>query len=212
MPMKQYKVYLFDFDGTLFDTLPSSIYVFKEAFKEKGITLNDDDVLGYTRVPIPETYRKIVPNYKEEDIVPFLNLITKLVCSKESNKLISIYGDTYETILDLKMCEATLGIVTSNNEHHVNDVLKLFDMDFGLFDVIVGNETEKEPKPSPKPILAAIKALRETFSKEEIVYVGDAINDVLAAENAGIDAILLDRNNEYSKEKYQIINSLSELL
>lgn len=210
--MKQYKVYLFDFDGTLFDTLPSSVYVFKEAFKEKGVVLNDDDVLGYTRVPIPETYRQIVPNYKEEDIEPFLNLITKLVCSKESNKRISIYGDTYETILDLKMSEATLGIVTSNNEHHVNDVLKLFDMEFGLFDVIVGNETEKEPKPSPKPILAAIKALRETFSKEEIVYVGDAINDVLAAENAGIDAILLDRNNEYSDEKYQIINSLSELL
>ena len=210
--MKKYKVYLFDFDGTLFDTLKSSIYVFKEAFLRKGIVLNEGDVLEYTRVPIPDTYRKIVPNYQENDILPFLDLITELVNSKESNKLVSIYGDTYETILDLKMSEATLGIVTSNNERHVNDVLKMFDMEFGLFDVIVGNETEKEPKPSPKPILAAIKRLRETFSHEEIVYVGDAINDVLAAENAGIDAILLDRNNEYSLEKYQIIHSLEELL
>lgn len=210
--MKQYKLYLFDFDGTLFDTLKSSTYVFKEAFLQKGISLKEEDVLEYTRVPIPETYRKIVPNFKEEDIVPFLDLITKLVNSKESNKLVSIYNDTYETIIDLKMSEATLGIVTSNNEKHVNDVLKMFDMEFGLFDVIVGNEKEKEPKPSPKPILAAIKALKETFSPKEIVYVGDAINDVLAAENAGIDGILLDRNNEYSKEKYEIIHSLSELL
>lgn len=210
--MKQYKVYLFDFDGTLFDTLKSSTYVFKEAFLRKGVALKDEDVLGYTRVPIPDTYRKVIPNCNEKDIGPFLDLITQLVNSKESNKLISIYGDTYETILDLKMSEATLGIVTSNNERHVNDVLKMFDMEFGLFDVIVGNETEKEPKPSPKPILAAIKGLRETFSPKEIVYVGDAINDVLAAENAGIDAILLDRNNEYSLEKYQIIHSLNELL
>lgn len=210
--MKKYKVYLFDFDGTLFDTLKSSIYVFIEAFKTKNVVLNENDVLYYTRRPIPTTYREIVPNYSENDIDPFLDLITELVNSKESNKRISIFDDTYDSIIDLKMSEAILGIVTSNNETHVKDVLKMFDMDFGLFDVIVGNETEKEPKPSPKPILCAIKGLRETFSNEEIVYVGDALNDVLAAENAGIDAILLDRNNEYSDSKYEIIHSLSELL
>ena len=210
--MKQYKVYLFDFDGTLFDTLPSSVFVFKEAFRRKGVELKDEEILNFTRVPIPDTYKRLIPDHNENDIEPFLDLITELVNSKKSNDLISIYGDTYETILDLKMSEATLGIVTSNNEKHVNDVLKKFDMDFGLFDVIVGNDTEKEPKPSPRPILAAIKGLRETFSHEEIVYVGDAVNDVLAAENAGIDGILLDRDGEYSSEKYTIIRSLSELL
>ena len=210
--MKQYKVYLFDFDGTLFDTLPSSIYVFKEAFSKKGIELNEEDILYYTRVPIPETYRKIVLSYKEEDIEPFLDMITELVNSKESNKRISIYKDTYDFILDLKMSEATLGIVTSNNEKHVKDVLKMFDMDFGLFDVIVGNETVKETKPDPTPILTALKKIQEPFTLDEVVYVGDAINDVLAAQNAGIDGILLDRHNEYAKEKYTRIQSLEELL
>ena len=210
--MKQYKVYLFDFDGTLFDTLQSSIYVFKEAFKTKGVIVNEDDILHYTRVSIPSTYRKIVPSYKEEDIFPFLDLITELVNSRESNKRISIYEDTYDAIIDLKTSEAALGIVTSNNEKHVKDVLKMFDMDFGLFDVIVGNETVKETKPDPTPIITALKGIKETFSKDEVVYVGDAINDVLAAHNAGIEAILLDRNNEYSKEEYTVIHSLSELL
>ena len=210
--MKKYKIYLFDFDGTLFDTLPSSIYVFKEAFAKKGVSLNEDDILHYTRVPIPETYRKIVPSYKEEDILPFLDLITELVNSKESNKRISIYDDTYESVIDLKISEATLGIVTSNNEKHVKDVLKMFDMDFGLFDVIVGNETVKETKPDPTPILTALKGIKESFSKDEVVYVGDAINDCLAAKNAGIDSILLDRNNEYADSGYTIIHSLKELL
>ncbi len=210
--MKQYKVYLFDFDGTLFDTLPSSIYVFLEAFKRKGVALKEEDILHYTRVPIPETYRKIVPSYKEEDIEPFLDMITELVNSKESNKRISIYKDTYDFILDLKMSEATLGIVTSNNEKHVKDVLKMFDMDFGLFDVIVGNETVKETKPDPTPILTALKKIQEPFTLDEVVYVGDAINDVLAAQNAGIDGILLDRDNEYVNEKYTRIQSFEELL
>lgn len=210
--MKQYKVYLFDFDGTLFDTLNGNIYVFKEAFKSRGIELKDEDVLGYTRVPIPQTYKEFKPSATEEDIESLLNLVTKLVNTNECNNLIEIYKDTYETILDLKMSEASLGIVTSNNERHVNDVLKMFDMEFGLFDVIIGNSKVKEPKPSPKPILAAIKGLKETFSPKEIVYVGDAINDVLAAQNAGIDGILLDRDNEYSDKDYAIIHSLCELL
>ena len=56
--MKQYKVYLFDFDGTLFDTLPSSVFVFKEAFRRKGVELKDEEILNFTRVPIPDTYKR----------------------------------------------------------------------------------------------------------------------------------------------------------
>ena len=89
------KLVIFDFDGTLFDTLKSSIFVFKEAFLTKGINLNDKEILGNTRVPIPDTYRKIVPNHNEDDIPKFLDLITKLVNSKKSNELISSFEDTY---------------------------------------------------------------------------------------------------------------------
>ena len=49
--MEKYNLYLFDFDGTLFDTLPSSKYVFKKAYEKIGISLNEDDVLGFTREP-----------------------------------------------------------------------------------------------------------------------------------------------------------------
>ena len=34
--MQKYQLYLFDFDGTLFDTLPSSKYVFKKAYEYLG--------------------------------------------------------------------------------------------------------------------------------------------------------------------------------
>ena len=42
--------------------------------------------------------------------------------------------------------------------------------------------------------------------------IGDALNDALCAERAGIDAILLDRNNEYQDSpKYLRITNLKEL-
>ena len=44
--MQEFKLYLFDFDGTLFDTLPSSKYVFLMAYKNIGISIKEEDVLA----------------------------------------------------------------------------------------------------------------------------------------------------------------------
>ena len=193
-------------------TLKSSEYVMREAFKRIGVELNPEDVLFYTRYPLQNTYRKFVKDADNDDMEPFFELIRSLVNSKESNASIEIYEDTFDTILDLKMSEASLGIVTSNSEVHVKDVLTKFDLGFGLFDTIVGNESTKDGKPSPTSLLIAIKNIKGDFSLDEIAYVGDSIYDMQAAKNAGVDGILIDRNNEYKGEEYTIIHSLRELL
>ena len=208
--MKQFLLYLFDFDGTLFDTLPSSEYVFKKAYENIGININVNDVIGWTREPIPDSYQRM--GAPKEKFVSFMNDIEKYVNSQESVNLIEIYPDTYDTILDLKMVEADVGIVTSNNAPHVRDVLKKFDMQTGFFDVIVGNQEAPTPKPDPEPILKALKMIKYQGDKQEVCYVGDSINDCLAAVNAGIVPILLDRLDEYQDAPYLRIKSLKDLL
>ena len=208
--MHKYQLYLFDFDGTLFDTLPSSIYVFKKAYENIGMTLNDEEVLGFTREPIPDSYqRKGAPKEKFD---AFMNDIEKYVNSKESVNLTGIFIDTYDTIIDLRMQEADLGIVTSNNVPHVREVLKKFDMQNDFFTVLVGNREAPNPKPSPEPILKALEMAHYQGDKKEVCYVGDSLNDCLAAVNAGIVPILLDRSDEYKNSSYQRIKSLKELL
>ena len=208
--MKQFLLYLFDFDGTLFDTLPSSEYVFKKAYENIGININVNDVIGWTREPIPDSYQRM--GAPKEKFVSFMNDIEKYVNSQESVNLTEIYPDTYDTILDLKMVEADVGIVTSNNAPHVRDVLKKFDMQTGFFDVIVGNQEAPTPKPDPEPILKALKMIKYQGDKQDVCYVGDSINDCLAAVNAGIIPILLDRLDEYQDAPYLRIKSLKDLL
>ena len=208
--MHKYQLYLFDFDGTLFDTLPSSIYVFKKAYENIGMTLNEEEVLGFTREPIHDSYqRKGAPKEKFD---AFMNDIEKYVNSKESVNLTGIFIDTYDTIIDLRMQEADLGIVTSNNVPHVREVLKKFDMQNDFFTVLVGNREAPNPKPSPEPILKALEMVHYQGDKKEVCYVGDSLNDCLAAVNAGIVPILLDRSDEYKNSSYQRIKSLKELL
>ena len=57
--MQKFLFYLFDFDGTLFDTLPSSKYVFKMAYAKLGIKVKEEDVIFWTREPIPHSYERI---------------------------------------------------------------------------------------------------------------------------------------------------------
>ncbi len=208
--MQKFQLYLFDFDGTLFDTLPSSKYVFLMAYKNIGISINEDDILSWTREPIPNSYARM--GAPQELFDSFMKDIDKYVNSQKSVDLIEIYDDTYDAIIDLRMDEADLGIVTSNNVPHVRDVLRKFDMQKDFFTVLVGNQEAPTPKPSPEPILKALEMINYKGDKKDVCYVGDSINDCLAAINAGITPILLDRDDEYSSSPYIRIKSLKELL
>ena len=208
--MHKFQLYLFDFDGTLFDTLPSSKYVFKMAYKGIGIECNEEEVLGFTREPIPDSYARI--GAPKEKFDSFMDDIEKYVNSQESVNLTDIFDDTYDTIIDLRMQEADLGIVTSNNVIHVREVLKKFDLQNDFFNVFVGVKEAPNPKPSPEPILKALEMINYQGDKKDVCYIGDSLNDCKAAINAGIVPILLDRNDEYKDAPYKRIKSLKELL
>ena len=205
----KYDVFLFDFDGTLFDTLESSIYVFEEAYAHMGIKVDHDEVLGYTREPIPNSYVRLVGSMDGYD--KFIADIDRLVKSQKVTDMAVLYPDTARILKYLKDNKKLVGIVTSNSRIHVLDVLNRFDL-APYFDVIVGNEIAPIPKPNPAPILKALKLLN-IKDKEKVVYIGDALNDALAAVNAGVNPILLDRLNEFKHLKeYPIIDSLDEII
>ena len=54
--MKNYKIYLFDFDGCLVDTVESLEYVFIQSFADYGLTVQKEEVPQFTRQPLPVSY------------------------------------------------------------------------------------------------------------------------------------------------------------
>jgi HAD superfamily hydrolase (TIGR01549 family) len=172
--------------------------------------INEDDILAFTREPIPNSYKRL--GAPKERFDEFMEQIELYVNSKESVDLTNIFDDTYDTIIDLRMDEADLGIVTSNHATHVRDVLKKFDMQKDFFKEIVGNKEAPIPKPNPGPILKALEMFNYQGDKKDVCYVGDSLNDCIAATKAGITPILLDRDNEYPDTEYLRIRSLNELL
>ena len=97
---------------------------------------------------------------------------------------------------------------------NINGFKEIYDdkgIDYSHFVVFVGNQEEQRPKPDPYPILKALEMMNYKGNFMDITYVGDSVNDCIAASRAGIDSFLLDRNNEFKGTPYKIIHSLMDL-
>ncbi|MBS3068547.1 HAD-IA family hydrolase, partial [Candidatus Micrarchaeota archaeon] len=89
------------------------------------------------------------------------------------------------TLSQLKKARIKLGVVTSRPRAEAIYALNLFMPDFFSEDSIIAQEDCEEEKPNPKPLLLAKKRI----NAKNPVYVGDSINDELAAKAAGMTFI-----------------------
>ncbi|MCR5333005.1 MAG: HAD family hydrolase [Bacilli bacterium] len=208
--MKRYKLYLFDFDGTLFDTSKALNMVFKVSFAKVGTTVTDDQITWLSRVPLFEAYEELGCPSDAASVKLFIDTINASVDSKESINLTELFHDTAEFLKYAKENDVHIGIVTSNNSNHVKDILNHFNIPTDSFDVIVGNVEAPTPKPDPLPINVALKMANYQGDLKDVIYVGDSHNDCLAAINAGVDHLLLDRHSN-STENFKKIKSLLDL-
>lgn len=208
--MKKYDLYLFDFDGTLVDSHDSLIDVFVLSFRKIGIEIDPNNVLRYMRIPLEETYAEVNAPWEKAD--EFEKAIRFYLNDLDVLKKTKIYSETYFTLKNLHDSGKKFGIVTSNNEKHVIDVLNLFNIPPEWFSIFVDSDKVRETKPSPKPILYALEELNYLDKKEKAVYIGDGMNDMVSANRSGIDGILVDRLDGYSdSEGYFRVKDLLQL-
>ena len=207
--MKEYTTYLFDLDGTLVDSLESLYFVFIESFKQMGIKCEKHEVQPFLRQALTKTYVEKGGDIK--DIYTFAKWIDLYLITDETVKKNKIYSEVKSSLEVLINKGKTLGVVTSNDRNHAINVLKHVGLPIEYFKVIVGNKETSKHKPNPEPILKALELL-DIKDKDSVVYVGDALDDMICANNSNISHILIDRNNEYLDYKEEKIKDLGGLI
>jgi putative hydrolase of the HAD superfamily len=119
-----------------------------------------------------------------------------------------VYEDVAPTLAELKRRGLRLGII-SNFDSRLDDVLRACELD-QFFDSVHISTRVGAAKPDP----AIFQAALEHYEIEpwQARHVGDTLHeDVEGAEAAGIQAILLDRNNHHADNPSRITN-LNQLL
>ena len=174
------RIILFDFDGTIADSLDSIVKITNRLSGEFGYKkTTEEDVENLRNMNSLQIIKTSgVPIFK----IPFLLQMVKLELNHEIQNLKPIPG-ILETLHTLKQKEHRLGIVTSNSLENVKGFLERNDMN-KLFSFIHAGST----------LFGKNKAIRnflkkEGVSPEAVIYVGDETRDIEAAKKARIKVI-----------------------
>lgn len=196
-----YDAVVFDHDGVLlgrtpFDTLREAAW---DAFERLGET--DPDLAHVDEVAVgvdPATLTDICERY-DLDPVEFWRVRDEVATAAQADAARSGRKTPYEDIDVLRHLDAPLGVVSSNQQATLDDLLEYFGL-ADQFQVVYGREPSiaslSRKKPSPYYLERALEDLEATTA----LFVGDNDSDIAAADNAGVDSAFIRRPHRRSFE------------
>jgi len=184
--MKSYNTYLFDADGTLFDTADLVCNCFQYvAQKYTSISLARQAILSGYGLPLKGQLIKQLGDDLDIDEV-LEDFISYQMQILEDN--IRPFPGVLRTLKTLKQAGKKLAIVTSRKRYSMNRILEITDT-AQYFDTLVNPEDTTLHKPNAEPALLAISRLGS--DKANTVFIGDSQYDILSGNAAGIDTVIV---------------------
>jgi len=171
---------LFDFDGTLVDSINLIIESYHHTMRIHGLEPRPDAFwIASLGTPLRVQFRHLTDN--EEEVQRLIATYRDWNLSHH-DAMVTAYPGALEAVRALKARGARLGIITSKNRHGLQRGLDLCGFD-GLFDVLVTSDDPVESKPSPAPVLAALSRLG--VAPTDALVVGDSPHDIASGREAG---------------------------
>ncbi|MBH0094800.1 phosphoglycolate phosphatase [Psychrobacter sp. NZS113] len=205
MTVKTKQLLIFDFDGTLIDSVPDL------ADATNAILTT----LGKETYPI-ETIRNWIGNGSrllvERALVGKVEVLEGELTVEEADHAEQIFFDAYKKLSgsktvaypnvdsglkQLKAAGYTLALVTNKPIRFVPKILQSFGWQ-DLFSEVLGGDSLLTKKPDPAPLLHVCEALN--VAPEQAVMIGDSRNDILAGKNANMDTIGLSYGYNYGQD------------
>jgi beta-phosphoglucomutase len=172
---------LFDFDGTLADTMEGHFGAWKTALMEFGITITSSDYYPLEGKGLHEVARIFTSRLRwTEGAIDELVLLKKKLYVQQSS--ISFYPGVESLVTELRDNKVPMAIVTAG---HL-DQLKLSVPQSFLdnFDALITGDITLKSKPNPEPYLQGAESLR--LRPDECIAVESAPLGVESAQRAGI--------------------------
>jgi pyrophosphatase PpaX len=175
------QVWLFDFDGTLADSVDLIMASFRHA-TQQVLGAVPDEALLRSGIGLP-----LVEQMQILDGARWQELYDAYVEHNAAvhDELLRPYPGVSELLDGLRRQGRRLGVVTSKRRETARQGLELLGL--GEFDVLVGYQDTEAHKPGPEPLLHALQLL--AADPRQTVYVGDTAWDVQAGRAAGVATI-----------------------
>ena len=191
--------YLFDFDGTLVDSMPTYISAMLRILDENNIAYGSDLIKIITPLGLngsAEYYTKTlgIQKTKEELLVLMKNYMLDAYYHTIPAK-----ENVVSTLLELKNRGASLNVLTASPHITLDACLTRLGI-FDLFDNVWSCDDFNTTKADPEIYVAAAKRLNKAV--EEVLFLDDNLNADKTAKAAGmlVCGVYDDSSKEYTEE------------
>lgn len=197
------KLAIFDFDGTLFNTVDDVIINFNRALKANGFpTLTREEYIERLGGNIDEIVSLILNDRNTPENIELIKKEYGKLYADSKKENSKPFPDILNLLRDLERKDVLIAI----NSNRTTPSIKLFVEKYlsGIdFLEIEGHNPNYPSKPSPLGVNRIIA--KADVSLDEAIYIGDSKTDIKTAQNAGIDCVIVkwgygnqkDYENEY---------------
>lgn len=192
------KTFLFDFDGTLVDSMPTFVSVMLRILDERGIKYGEDIVkiitpLGYRGTA--EYFRTLGAPESTEELVEIMNRYARV----EYENSIPAKVAVRETLLEMKARGYSLNVLTASPHVALDPCLKRLGL-WEIFDRVWSCDDFNTTKANPE--IYKMAADRIGTRSDEVIFVDDNYNAVKTAKIAGMISVGIfdESSREYIDE------------
>ena len=213
--MSQYKLIIFDFDGTLAITDKAIISCIAKTFENFNIAPPGADTIRATiGINLQNTFKLLYPAIEESAIPTWVETYRSFYRT-EGEKQLDLFPGTKQFLQLASKSGLNLGVFSNKHVSFVNLFLEKLRI-HGLFDLILGDNGQIMQKPNPTVFYSIIKPLFPELDNSQVLMVGDTAVDLLFAKNAGIDVCWAaygygDRTECLALQPTFVIDNISEL-
>lgn len=206
--MNNYRLVIFDMDGTILDTLEDLCNAVNHTLEYFGYAKRtQQEIRNFLGNGSRYLIEKSLPDNKAvsptqlELILDYYSSYYKKNCAVHTMP----YSGILELLLKLKQAKKLLAVVSNKPDFGVQELCHCHFPE--LFDFYCGERPGIRRKPAPDSVQEVMQKLR--IAPSDTVYIGDSEVDISTAKNAGIHSIIVTWG---FRDKEQLLNAGAENL
>ncbi|BFN00110.1 HAD-IA family hydrolase [Moraxella sp. K02] len=192
--MKNKSLIIFDWDGTLMDSVGLIVDAMRHAAQANGLTVTDDATKSIIGIALVDAFPMLFPNDsdKYDDLLATYSEYYVKHCDNDK-----LFDGIKELIQDLHAQGKTLSIATGKKRKGLKRVLP--NSGIQAFFTLTKTADETAGKPNPLMLEQILKETGKTVN--DAVFVGDSIHDIRMANAIQMDSIAVS----YGCEKADVL-------
>ncbi len=180
----RYRLIVFDWDGTLFDSAAVIAECIQLAAREMALPVPDRRTASHViGLGLNDSLRHAMPSLPPERYAEFLALYRRYFIEREDT--LSLFAGVPELLEALKRRGHLLAVATGKPRRGLDRALQASGLGALFAATRCGDETRSKPDPTMLLELMTELAVERT----NLLMIGDTSHDLGMAQNAGVDAV-----------------------